>query len=57
MPLETIQAISSLWPLAFGILTLVIVLAKMHGAISTLQEKIKSAFELINKIQERQRGD
>jgi hypothetical protein len=53
MDLDTVQAISSLWPLAFGILTLVIVLAKMHGAIKSLEDKMKTAFNLINKL----RGD
>ena len=36
------------WPIALGFITLVIVLAKMHGEIDTLKEKVKVLFELWN---------
>ena len=38
----------SAWPIAFGFVTLVIVLAKMHGDIIVLKEKVKSLFDLWN---------
>ena len=47
---DVLVTISSLWPLFLGFITLVIVLAKMHSAITVLEEKVKVAFELINKI-------
>jgi len=43
----------SMWPILIGIISLIIVLAKMHYAVGVLEEKIKVAFELINKISER----
>ena len=38
----------SAWPIAFAFVTLVIVLAKMHGDIIVLKEKVKSLFDLCN---------
>ena len=43
------ETVGTLWPIALGFVTLVIVLAKMHSAIEVLQEKVKVLFELINK--------
>lgn len=37
------------WPIIFGFVTLVIVLAKMHGQIEVLQDKVKTLFDLWNK--------
>ena len=36
------------WPVLLGIITLIIVLAKMHGDIVVLKEKVKSLFDLWN---------
>tara|TARA_R100000734_G_C3285895_1_gene78615 strand:- start:463 stop:630 length:168 start_codon:yes stop_codon:yes gene_type:complete len=36
------------WPVLLGIVTLIIVLAKMHGDIVVLKEKVKSLFDLWN---------
>ena len=47
--MEDIHTIVSLWPLALGFVTLVIVLAKMHSAIEVINEKIKVLFDLYNK--------
>ena len=48
--MNSIELLTSLWPILLGFITLVIVLAKMHSAITVLEEKIKVAFELINKL-------
>ncbi len=45
---ETWDIMVSAWPIVFGFVTLVIVLAKMHGQIEVMQEKIKTLFELWN---------
>ena len=45
---DTLSVIVSGWPIAFGSVTLVIVLAKMHGEIDTLKEKVKVLFDLWN---------
>ena len=43
------EFINSTWPIFMGFITLVIVLAKMHGDIETIKEKVKVLFELWNK--------
>ena len=48
--LELMTMIMKMWPLFLAFITLVIVLAKMHGDIIVLKEKVKVAFDLINKL-------
>jgi hypothetical protein len=43
------EFINSTWPIFMGFITLVIVLAKMHGDIETIKEKVRVLFELWNK--------
>lgn len=43
------EFVNSTWPMFMGFITLVIVLAKMHGDIETIKEKVKVLFELWNK--------
>ena len=44
--MTALDAINMLWPVAVGFVTLVVVLAKMHGDIETIKEKVKVLFEL-----------
>ncbi len=44
-----VDILAQIWPLALGVITLIIVLAKMHGDIETLKEKVRVLFELWNK--------
>ena len=44
--MTALDAINVLWPVAVGFVTLVVVLAKMHGDIETIKEKIKVLFDL-----------
>ena len=46
--MTALDAINMLWPVAVGFVTLVVVLAKMHGDIETIKEKVKVLFELWN---------
>mgnify|MGYP007018361096 CR=1 FL=1 len=46
--METLDALSAVWPIAFGFVTLVIVLAKMHSDIEQIKEKVRTLFELFN---------
>ena len=46
--MTTVEAIIKSWPVFLGIITLIIVLAKMHGSIEILKEKVKTLFELWN---------
>jgi hypothetical protein len=50
MDLDFAAQLMKLWPLVLGFITLVIVLAKMHATIQVLEEKVKVAFQLINKL-------
>jgi len=43
-----LDTISALWPIFLGIVTLVIVLAKMHTDIEVLRDKVKTLFDLWN---------
>ena len=43
------EFVNSTWPIFMGFITLVVVLAKMHGDIETIKEKVKVLFELWNK--------
>ena len=46
---EILQIISSLWPIGIGIITLIIVLARMHYNLESLAEKVKVLFDFHNK--------
>jgi len=47
--MDALEAIGTIWPIAVGFVTLVIVLAKMHSDIEQIKEKVKVLFELWNK--------
>jgi hypothetical protein len=53
MDLDFAAQLMKLWPIFLGFITLVIVLAKMHATIQVLEEKVKVAFQLINKLNEK----
>jgi len=42
------EAISSIWPVFVGVVSLVIILAKMHSSIEVLNDKVKVLFDLFN---------
>jgi len=46
--MEIVQLASSTWPIALGIITLIIVLAKMHSDIEIIKEKVRTLFDLWN---------
>ena len=46
---EVLQIIASLWPIGIGVITLIIVLARMHYNLETLTEKVKVLFDFHNK--------
>jgi len=47
--MTALDFLNAVWPIALGFVTLVIVLAKMHGDIETLKEKVRVLFDLWNK--------
>lgn len=46
---EVLQIIASLTPVFIGIITLIIVLARMHYNLESLAEKVKVLFDFHNK--------
>jgi hypothetical protein len=46
---EFLQIISSITPVLIGIITLIIVLARMHYNLESLSEKVKVLFDFHNK--------
>jgi len=46
---DLLSIISALWPIFLGFITLVIVLAKMHYNIETINEKVRVLFDFHNK--------
>ena len=49
--MPALDALSALWPIFLGFITLVIVLAQMHSQIETLREKVRVLFDLWNSKQ------
>ena len=50
MDADTLLIVSRLWPIFVAFIMLIIVLAQSHYRIIVLEEKVKVAFELINKL-------
>ncbi len=46
---EVLQVIYSITPILIGIITLIIVLARMHYNLESLAEKVKVLFDFHNK--------
>lgn len=46
---EILNVVSSMTPILIGIITLIIVLARMHYNLETLTEKVKILFDFHNK--------
>ena len=43
-----VEIMTASWPIVLGLVTLLIILAKMHGDIEVLKDKIKTLFDLWN---------
>ena len=43
------EMIKTSWPILLALISLIIVLAKMHSDIEVMKEKIRTLFELWNK--------
>ena len=50
MDTDAIMIISKLWPIFVAFILLIVTLAQAHYRIKVLEEKVKVAFELINKL-------
>jgi len=47
--MNELDVINTAWPIFTGVIALVVVLAKMHGDINILKEKVRTLFDLWNK--------
>jgi hypothetical protein len=45
----TAELVIKAWPIFLGIITLIIILAKMDVRLAVVEEKIKTLFDLFNK--------
>jgi hypothetical protein len=51
--METFDVLTKGWPILLAIVTLIIVLAKLDLRVAVLEEKMKSAWEQINKARDK----
>ena len=50
MDMDAITIVSKLWPIFVAFILLIVTLAQAHYRIKVLEEKVKVAFELVNKL-------
>ena len=51
--MEIAELFLKAWPVLLGIVTLIVVLSKLDLRVAVLEEKIKSAWEQINKMRDK----
>jgi hypothetical protein len=54
--MEIAELFLKAWPVLLAIITLIVVLSKLDLRVAVLEEKVKSAFEIINKMKDKQNG-
>ena len=47
--MDLFEVLSKAWPILFAIITLIIVLSKLDLRVAVLEDKVKTAFELLNR--------
>lgn len=50
---DAIDIFVKLWPVLVGFILLIVTLAQSHYRIKVLEEKVKTLFDLINRIREK----
>jgi hypothetical protein len=51
--MDTFEVLTKGWPILLAIITLIIVLAKLDLRVAVLEEKIKTLFDLFNKMKDK----
>lgn len=51
--MELFDLLAKGWPMLLAIITLIIVLSKLDLRVAVLEEKVKTLFDLINKMGEK----
>jgi len=52
--MEIVELFLKAWPVLLAIITLIVVLSKLDLRVAVLEEKMKSAWEQINKVKDKQ---
>ena len=47
--MSTAELVIKAWPIFLGLITLIIILAKMDVRLAVVEEKVKTLFDLFNK--------
>lgn len=47
--MDAVELLLKAWPVLLGVITLIIVLSKLDLRVAVLEEKVKAAFDLLNK--------
>lgn len=47
--MDAVELLLKAWPILLGVITLIIVLSKLDLRVAVLEEKVKAAFDLLNK--------
>ena len=48
--MEIVEVATSIWPIVFGLITLIVILAKLHSDTEILKEKVRTLFDLFNGL-------
>jgi len=51
--MDLFEILAKGWPMLLALITLIIVLAKLDLRVAVLEEKVKTAFELLNKARDK----
>jgi hypothetical protein len=51
--MEIAELFLKAWPILLALITLIIVLSKLDLRVAVLEEKVKAAFEIINKMKDK----
>jgi hypothetical protein len=52
--MDTFDLLVKGWPILLALITLIIVLSKLDLRVAVLEEKVKTLFELLNKVRDKQ---
>ena len=52
--MDTLDILTKAWPILLAIITLIIVLSKLDLRVAVLEEKMRTLFDLFNKMRDKQ---
>ena len=48
--MEIVEVATSIWPIIFGVITVIVILAKLQSDTEILKEKVRTLFDLFNNL-------